>query len=227
MIGALFSLILHIRMGRSISLCHEYKTVSELIHGDPAKLTIINREKPACAPEDYLPFSNENNKVAPMASFGDGYRWFVSGIIHDDTGFPVTNSPKAISDSINHMMGKISDNIQDIESYEEYRTEDAEIIMLSAGLVSRSAKSAIDNARAAGIKIGLFRPITLWPFPEKRFAELCVQAKIVMTCEMNEGQLAEIAAKYMNREQKLVPVTQNDGTIIRAEKVLAAIKEVG
>ena len=193
---------------------------------DASELTIINRKKPTCDPKDYLPFSNENHEVAPMASFGDGYRWFVSGIIHDDTGFPVTNSPKAISDSLDHMLGKIRDNIADIESWEEYHTEDAEILILSAGLVSRSAKSAIDQAREQGIKVGLFRPITLWPFPEARFARLCEQVKAVMTCEMNDGQLAEVTAKYVNREQLLRPVTQNDGTIIRAEKVLAAIKEV-
>ena len=193
---------------------------------DSSELTIENRRKPTCAPEDYLPFSNENHEVAPMASFGDGYRWFVSGIIHDDTGFPVTNSPAAIQNSLDHMLGKIRDNIADIESWEEYCTEDAEILILSAGLVSRSAKSAIDQARQEGIKVGLFRPITLWPFPEKRFAELCEQAKVVMTCEMNDGQLAEVAAKYVNREQLLRPITQNDGTIIRAEKVLNAIREV-
>jgi 2-oxoglutarate ferredoxin oxidoreductase subunit alpha len=163
--------------------------------------------------------------VPPMACFGDGYRWFVSGIIHDDTGFPVTNSPDMISASIDHMLGKISDNMGDIQAWEEYRTEDADIVMLSAGLVSRSAKSAIDAARSEGIKIGLFRPITLWPFPEARFGELCEKARTVMTCEMNEGQLAEIAAKFTDRSQKLIPVTQNNGTMIRADRVLAAIRE--
>lgn len=225
---------------RAFNLAEKYRTpvivlsdatlahMSEKVHiPDKSELVIVDRKKPDCAPAEYRPFNNGSNEVQPLAAFGDGYRWFASGIVHDDTGFPVTNSPKAISDSINHLMGKIQDNIQDIESYEEYRTEDAEIIMLSVGLVSRSAKSAIDKAREAGIKVGLFRPITLWPFPEKRFAELCAQAKAVMTCEMNEGQLAEVAAKYVNRDQKLIPVTQNDGTIIRAEKVLAAIKEVG
>ncbi len=202
--------------------------MSEKVHlPDPATLKIVNRKKPTCDPSEYLPFHNESNEVPAMASFGDGYRWFVSGIIHDDTGFPVTNNPQTITDSINHLMGKINDNLADIESYEEYATEDADIILLSAGLVSRSAKNAVMQARKQGIKVGLFRPITLWPFPEKRFSELAAKAKVVMTCEMNEGQLAEIAAKYVNREQKLVPVTQNNGTMIKAEKVLAAIKEVG
>lgn len=193
---------------------------------DRSELEIINREKPDCAPEDYHPFSIENHAVAPMASFGDGYKWFVSGIIHDDTGFPVTNSPQTIQNALDHMLGKIKDNSAEIESYEEYKTDDAEILILSAGLVSRSAKSAVDKARAEGIKVGLFRPITLWPFPDKRFGELCERAKTIMTVEMNDGQLAEIAAKFTDRAQRLRPVTQNDGTMIKSEKILAAIKEV-
>jgi 2-oxoglutarate ferredoxin oxidoreductase subunit alpha len=192
---------------------------------DAGELEIAERARPACPPEEYLPYNQKNSRVSPMASFGDGFRWFVSGIVHDDTGFPVTNSPDAIENSMRHMLDKIADNIGDIESYEEYRTEDAEILMLSAGLVSRCAKSAVDAARREGIKAGLFRPVTLWPFPEKRFAELCARAKTVMTCEMNEGQLAEIAAKYTDRAQKLVPVTQNNGTVIKAETVLKAIRE--
>ena len=189
------------------------------------ELGIIDRERPSCPPEEYRPYRQEGSAVPPMACFGDGYRWFVSGIIHDDTGFPVTNSPDMISASIDHMLGKISGNIADIQSWEEYRTEDADIVMLSAGLVSRSAKSAVDAARDEGIRIGLFRPVTLWPFPEKRFGELCEKAETVMTCEMNEGQLAEIAAKFTDRSQRLIPVTQDNGTMIKADKVLAAIRE--
>lgn len=192
----------------------------------PEELEIINRVKPDCAPKDYLPYDQSVPAAHPMASFGDGYRWFVSGILHDDTGFPTPNSPEKVSTAVNHLLDKIKRNEADISSYEEYRTEDAEIVVLSAGLVSRSAKSAVEKARAQGIKAGLFRPITLWPFPEKRFGSLCAKAKTVMTVEMNDGQLAEVAAKFIDSTQTLVAVTQNDGTMIREEKVLRAIREV-
>lgn len=201
--------------------------MSEKVHvPDESELTIVNRKTPDCDPKDYLPFNNESSEVPPIAPFGSKYHWFVSGIIHDDTGFPVPSSQKGISNCLEHLLGKISDHVESIQSWEEYRAEDAEILILSAGLVSRSAKSAVDKARKAGIKAGLFRPITLWPFPEKRFAELAAKAKTVITCEMNAGQLTEVAAKFVNNGQKLVSVTQNDGTIIREETVLATIKEV-
>lgn len=194
---------------------------------DASEITVVDRKKPEGDPRDYLPYNNESSAVTPMAPFGSGYHWFVSGIIHDDTGFPTSGDPGIISGSIKHLLGKIRDNEEDIQSWEEYRTEDAELLLLSAGLVSHSAKSAVDAARERGIKAGLFRPITLWPFPEKRFGELAARAKTIMTCEMNAGQLAEVAAKFIGGGQKLYTVTQHDGTIIRADKVLAAIKEVG
>lgn len=191
----------------------------------PEELTVFDRVKPTCNPRDYLPYDQSSIGAHPMASFGDGYRWFVSGILHDDTGFPTPNSPAQVSKAVNHLLDKVKCNQEDMASWEEYHAEDAEILILSAGLVSRSAKSAVDKARVEGIKVGLFRPITLWPFPETRFAQLSAKAKTVMTVEMNDGQLAEVAAKYMDKTQKLIAVTQNDGTMIREEKVLNAIKE--
>lgn len=192
---------------------------------DKGELEIVDRRKPDCAPEDYLPYCNESSEVAPMAPFGGKYHWFASGIIHDDTGFPVTGKPEAISDSLKHLLGKIKDNEEKIQSWEEYRCDDAELLILSVGLVSRSAKSAVDEARHCGIKAGLFRPVTLWPFPEKRFTELAERAKTVMTCEMNEGQLALIARQYIGKDKPLIPVTQNDGTLLRAGKIFDAIRE--
>lgn len=192
----------------------------------PSGLPLAERTKPTCPPKEYKPFKNCGHEVVPMASFGDGYRWFVSGIIHDDTGFPVTNNPTVIQDSIDHLLGKISSHTDEIESWEEYETEDAEILILSVGLVARSAKRAIDKARKSGIRVGLFRPVTLWPFPEERFSALCRNARTILTCEMNDGQLAEIAAKYTDYRQSLVKVTQNDGTPIPSNKILNTIREV-
>ena len=192
---------------------------------DVEELQIIDRVKPTCDPRDYVPYDQSSSDAHPMASFGDGYRWFVSGILHDDTGFPTPNSPQKISMAVNHLLDKVKSNQQDMSSYEEYCVEDAEVLILAAGLVSRSAKNAVEKARAAGIKAGLFRPITLWPFPEDRFAQLCSSAKTVMTVEMNDGQLSEVAVKYMDKAQKFIAVTQNDGTMIREETIIRAIEE--
>ena len=156
--------------------------------------------------------------------FGDGYRWYVSGIIHDETGFPSTNSPENISSQIKRLHQKVDDNIADIEAYEEFMTEDAEVLVVAIGLVSRAAKDAIREIRAEGVKAGLFRPITLWPFPEQRLTALCKGKKKIMTCEMNEGQLYHVV-KECKGDTAIRMVNQNNGVILSADTILEALRE--
>ena len=186
---------------------------------------VINRTAPTCPKDDnYKPYRDYNGTgIPPMATFGDGYKWYVSGIIHDETGFPTTNSPEQIELQIKRMLAKIERGRDEIESYEEFMTEDAEILLVAVGLVSRSSKTAIEQARAEGIKVGLLRPITLWPFPERRLGELSRQAKTVVTCEMNEGQLYHIA-REMAGTTPVAQVTQNNGKIISAQKILEKVR---
>lgn len=194
---------------------------------DPSELTIVNRKRPT-APQDenYRPYADEDGSgIPPMASFGDGYRWYVSGIIHDETGFPCTNNPQQISVKIKHLLSKIENNLDDIESYEEYKTEDAELIIVSIGLVARSVKAAIDQARAEGMRVGLFRPITLWPFPERRLKQLARRCPRIFSCEMNEGQLLEVIKQSVGVDNQIGAITQNNGRIIEAATILAAIRE--
>ena len=159
---------------------------------DASEYEVVNRKRPTVDPKDFKPYEDDGTGIPPMASFGDGYRWYVSGLIHDETGFPVANNPQLTSNVVKHICGKIDNNVADIEKYEEYMTEDAEILFVSIGLVSRSVKDAIQQARREGIKAGLFRPITVWPFPETRLAELSKKVKKVVVCEMNEGQLYHV-----------------------------------
>lgn len=192
---------------------------------EPGEIEIVSRKRPACAPADYRPCADDGTGVPPMAAFGDGYRWCISGIIHDETGFPATNDPDTISGEIGRILGKIRRNIRDIQSWEEYRTEDAELVVVSVGLVSRCVRDAVDKARARGKRAGLFRPVTLWPFPGERLAELGARAGRLMTCEMNEGQLSEIVRAAAGHTAPVTALTQNNGRIIDSDAVLAAIGE--
>ena len=160
-----------------------------------------------------------------MASFGDGYRWYVSGLSHDETGFPRTTDDDVISNGNKHLMAKIYDNIADIESYEEYLTDDAEILITGIGVVARSAKGAIDILRKEGYKVGLFRPITLWPYPEKRLNELAEKVDLIVTCEMNEGQLISVVKEAADGKARHLSVTQNTGKLIEAKTIVSAVKE--
>ena len=121
---------------------------------------------------------------------------------------------------------KITNNLDRIESWEEYRLDDAELVVVAIGLLSRNVKAAVDQLREQGYKIGLFRPITLWPFPEKRLHEILMGTRHVLTVEMNEGMLDGVVRQQAFGTQVTASnITQSDGQIIRMEDIIRAIKE--
>ena len=144
---------------------------------DIDEMEIINRRKPTVEPAEYLPYRvGKDEFVSPMVSFGEGYRYHVTGLIHDETGFP-TNNHKIAEELINRLVNKIEDNVDDIAEYEEYRLEDANEVIIAYGATARSAKTAIDSLREDGFKIGLFRPITIWPMAEKQIEAIAKNVK--------------------------------------------------
>ena len=155
---------------------------------DISEIEIINRKRPDCSSEEYLPYKADDDLVPPMADFGTGYRYHVTGLVHDETGFP-SNSTAEADKLIRRLSDKIEMHRDEIESWEEENTEDAEVLILSYGCVARSSKSAMNILRGRGIKAGTFRPITIWPFPEKRLRELAAKVKTIIVPEMNLGQL--------------------------------------
>ena len=193
---------------------------------DPEELEIIDRAKPESR-ENYLPFHYDDSKVQPLGSFGQGYRIHLSGLTHDETGFPVSNqNTTGLQILIHHLFDKIDDNYdEDIKKYETYCCEDADVLVVSIGITSRSAKSAVRQARAMGIKAGLFRPITMWPFPHKDFSRINLHAKAVVTAEMNNGQLNQVAIEDIDRSQKLYVKNLYDGNQIRDVDILNTILE--
>jgi 2-oxoglutarate ferredoxin oxidoreductase subunit alpha len=187
---------------RAFNLAEQYRTpvvllldellghMSERVElPDPAELEIINRTRPEATPADYLPYTPPNGShVPPMADFFGGYRYHVTGLTHDASGFP-TEDPRLAQKLIERLSAKITDNLDTILKNEESDLEEAEIMVLAYGSVARSARVAIAQARAAGIKVGLFRPVTLWPFPAARVAALAGQVKVILVPELNMGQL--------------------------------------
>lgn len=133
----------------------------------PEKIKIVNRKKPIVSPEKYLPFMPDEDLVPPMACFGEGFNFHATGLTHDEYGYPQTQSSEAQEKLVKRLCDKIRNNAEKIMKVEEVMLEDAEIVVLAYGIVARAALSAVRKARAEGIKTGLFRPVTLWPFPEK------------------------------------------------------------
>lgn len=146
------------------------------------------RKQPTCAPEDYLAYGcEEGSKVPAMAAFGSGYRWHVTGLIHDETGFP-KGTGAATKSAQDRLRTKLEDNLDDIVQVENYRMEDAEFAVVAFGGAARTAYEAIDMARAEGMKVGFVRPVTIWPFAEKQMKELAGKVKGILVHELNCGQ---------------------------------------
>ena len=146
------------------------------------------RKQPECAPEDYLAYGcDKGSKVPAMASFGSGYRWHVTGLIHDETGFP-KGTGAATKTAQDRLRTKLEDNLDDIVQVENYKMEDAEFAVVAFGGAARTAYEAVDMARAEGLKVGFVRPITIWPFAEKQMQELASKVKGILVHELNCGQ---------------------------------------
>jgi 2-oxoglutarate ferredoxin oxidoreductase subunit alpha len=166
------------------------------------KMKIVNRKKPNVPPEKYMPFMPDDDLVPPMACFGEGFSFHATGLTHDEHGYPQTQSSEVQQRLVRRLCDKIRKNADKIIRVEEVMLEDADVVVLAYGIVARAALSAVRKAREEGIKAGLLRPITLWPFPEKDVAKIAKQAKAIVVAEMNCGQLV----REVERSAKETPV---------------------
>jgi 2-oxoglutarate ferredoxin oxidoreductase subunit alpha len=191
---------------------------------DPTELELVDRAKPEVSPEEYLPYGAANGLIPPMADFFSGYRYHVTGLTHDATGFP-TEDP-AISQALIERLGaKITQNLDDILKNEELELEDADVAIVAYGSVARSARVAINQARQAGIKAGLFRPVTLWPFPKKAVADLAKRVKAILVPELNMGQLVGEVERVAGLTP-VVPLNKANGQPILPAEIEIALSRL-
>ncbi len=153
------------------------------------ELEIINRHAVKYPEAKRLPYHIRKGQLVPeMAAFGEGQRYNMTGLIHDESGFP-TNSPEEAEKLMNRLMHKISDNYDDIVRVEQVGMEDADVAVFCYGGTMRAAITAMKMAREKGIKCGIFRAITIWPFPEKELLEAARHVKRIIVAEHNYGQM--------------------------------------
>ena len=188
------------------------------------EIKIINRKLPKIDPKEYKPYAvTPENDVPLLANFGTGYRYNITGLYHDETGFP-TQNPDKVSALINRLHRKIEKDIDEITFYDEINMEDAEIALISYGSTARSAIEAGLLARKSGIKAGCLKIKTIWPFPKAVAARVISKCKAVIMCEMNLGQLIGEAQKI--DPSKVYGVNIANGKIINPNDILDKIKEV-
>jgi 2-oxoglutarate ferredoxin oxidoreductase subunit alpha len=139
--------------------------------------------------ESYQPYAAGADGIPAMSRPGAGYRVHTTGLNHAENGFP-TQNPEAVERNLGRMLTKFDKHRDVIDSWQAVACEDAEVLIVAVGISARAATRAIDIARARGVRLGLFRPITLWPFPEQALREVAAKARVVLVPEMNAGQLS-------------------------------------
>jgi 2-oxoglutarate ferredoxin oxidoreductase subunit alpha len=184
---------------------------------------IVNREMPTVPPEWYEPFGNPPSDVPPLAPFGEGYRYHITGLLHDPRGFP-TSRLDEIQPWIERIFRKIERNMNEIAMWEEDGIEDARVLVVAYGSTSRSARQAIRVARARyGRKVGLLRLKTLWPFPEEILEQATENVQRVIVAEMNLGQIALEVERIVGRG-RVLRVGRADGQMVTPEQIVDAMR---
>jgi len=200
-------------------------TTEKVVIPDESEIEIVNRCKPEESPEDYLPYRDSECGIPILAEFGTGYRYNVTGLCHDSTGFP-TNDSEEIEKNIKRVVRKIEDNRDEIIDYHEEMTDDAEVIIFAYGSVSRSARSAMSACREAGIRAGLLEPTVIWPFCYRKVRELAERVDRFVVPEMNMGQMARELKIAVEGKADIVSLSRIDGEPIRPAQIVEKVKEV-
>jgi 2-oxoglutarate ferredoxin oxidoreductase subunit alpha len=189
---------------------------------NPEELEIVERLKPTMPPEWYIPYEDTPQGVPPMGIFGDGYRYHVTGLIHDVRGFP-TERPDEIVPFMERLFRKINQHFADIQMVEEYLAADAEVLVAAYGAVARSAKGAVDEARSRGIKAGLIKLVTIWPFPRRILEPHLKRVRAVLVPELNKGQAAREVKRINQGATRVETLNRLDGRLITPDEILARL----
>jgi 2-oxoglutarate ferredoxin oxidoreductase subunit alpha len=174
--------------------------------------------------EIYHPYEEVSGFITPLRVMGKS-RFHVSGLVHDETGFPLGTSD--VADKLAKRLDKkIQFHLDEIINYEEYMVDDAEILLIAYGSTSRSARQAVKMARVDGIRVGLFRPITIWPFPNARLKKLISRVDAALVVELNMGQIYKEVSQLNKKGKLLNLVNRVDGELISPDQILQAINEL-
>ena len=230
---------------RAFNLAEKYRTCVTLLSDEVLghmreavmlpemdKVKIIDRIKPTIPPEWYKHYKNNPKYISPLASYGEGYRFHVTGLAHDERGFP-TNRADETAILMDRLKNKILHHIDDLVQIESYMIEDATRVIFAAGISSRAAKEAVNILRKAGRRVGMLRPLTIWPFPDDAVRKYLSDKKMIIVPELNQGQLSRELKRVMGgvwnyskqKSRKIVELQKNNGEIITPEEIVTLFRE--
>lgn len=222
---------------RAFNLAEEYRTpvfvMADEVIGHMREKIVIDDDieiVPRTMPnkeEKYLPFKNVENGTNPMPSFGEGFNIHVTGLTHDERGYPDTNSPETHTELVQRLCDKILNNKNKICSVVSEGCEDADIVVVSYGAPVRSVITAVKKAQEEGKKVGYIKIDTPWPFPDEQIAELVGDASDVIVVEMNLGQMYYEVDRVLDSKVNTHLIGIIGGLLPTPDEILSKIEEIG
>jgi 2-oxoglutarate ferredoxin oxidoreductase subunit alpha len=188
------------------------------------RIQVYPRRHTRRPPGDYKPYETNGDMVPDMAHAGEGYRFHVTGLTHDERGYPGMNVPTQ-DQLIRRLAGKIRRAEERLTLVDEEGVGDADVVVISYGITSRVAQRAIELARQRGVKVGRCRLIGVWPFPDAHLEKLAQRARAFVVPEINLGQISREVERATARRARTIPVTHAGGGVHRPEQILDAIME--
>lgn len=189
---------------------------------EPGEIEVVERRRPNCGPADYKPYDTNYGDVPPLAVYGEGYRFHVTGLYHGADGFPTGNT-RLIQESNERLLRKVERDKERIWRNEGFYLDDAEIGIFAYGVSAKGAKFAVKALRKQGVKVGLLRPLTLWPFPDDAVGELSRQVSKIIVPEMNLGQIFWEVQRASQGRCEVVGIFRVDTEPIKPAKIIDAV----
>ncbi len=186
---------------------------------------IANRKWAVDPQPGFQPYASGDDLIPPMVRPGDGFRTHTTGLTHAESGFP-TQEPQQVDQFLRRILDKLEIHRDLIDAYEAIDTEDADYLVVAFGITARAARRAIKEAREQGLKVGMFRPITLWPFPVDAFKSIIDGKRGVLVAEMNAGQLITEIERYRPAGCRIDGLNRIDGETITPRQILNSLQEL-
>jgi 2-oxoglutarate ferredoxin oxidoreductase subunit alpha len=190
------------------------------------EIDIVPRRHTHKPAHEYWPYETNGDMVPEIANAGEGYKFHITGLTHDHRGYP-NMTPPMQDKLVRRLQNKIRNAAERITLFEAEGLEDADVVVISYGITSRVAQRGIELARAEGLRVGKFRLITAWPFPEHKIRELAPRVKALVVPELNLGQMVREVERAAAGECRVLPVPHAGGSVHRPEDILEVIVEAG
>jgi len=189
-----------------------------------SEIKLIPRRRPDVPPGEYWPYVPDADLVPPMANTGEGYRFHVTGLTHDEQGYPVM-TPETQEKLVKRLVEKVELYREEITELEEEGIDDAEVVVCTYGVTARVAMIAIERTRQEGIRVGMLRLITVWPFPEDRIREIAGRVKAFVVPEINYGQISLEVERSAAGMARTILVPNMGGAVHDPETIMDAIRQ--